>query len=79
MSGTGAGTSSRSIRAARNAERRLSRRSRYDRIDRKSDSLLRRSLGLFGAPIYHCTFCRLQFRDFHGLEPNGKAKAQAQA
>jgi predicted RNA-binding Zn-ribbon protein involved in translation (DUF1610 family) len=58
---------------------RLSRRSRYDRIDRKSDSLLRRSLGLFGAPIYHCTFCRLQFRDFHGLEPNGKAKAQAQA
>ena len=38
-----------------------------------------RDNGPFGAPIYHCTFCRLQFRDFHGLEPNGKAKAQAQA
>src|SRR5271165_5311403 len=55
---------------------RLSRRSKYDHIDRKSESFLRRALGLFGAPIYHCTFCRLQFRDYHSLDPGRKAKAQ---
>jgi len=55
---------------------RLSKRSKYDRIDRKSNSLLRRFLGLFGAPIYHCTFCRLQFRDIRGLDPNRPSKVQ---
>lgn len=56
---------------------RLSKRSRYDKIDRKSDSFLRRFIGIFGAPIYHCTFCRVQFRDFRGLNPNSKSKAHA--
>ena len=56
---------------------RVLKRSKYDRIDRKSESLFRNFLGLFGAPIYHCTFCRLQFRDFHGLDPNRKPRTQA--
>jgi len=53
---------------------RLSKLSKYDRIDRKSSSWFRKLLGLFGAPIYHCTFCRLQFRDFHNLDPNRPSK-----
>jgi hypothetical protein len=31
---------------------------------------LRRLLGLFGLPLYHCTFCRFQFRDWRKLHPN---------
>lgn len=58
---------------------RLSKLSKYDRIDRKSDSFLRRSLALFGAPIYHCTFCRLQFRDYRSLDPNRPSKVRASA
>jgi len=59
---------------------RLTKRSTWDRIDRKSDSLIRRALILFGAPIYHCTFCRLQFRDYHPLEAarsSNKARASS--
>jgi ribosomal protein S27AE len=58
---------------------RLSKRSKYDRIDRKSDSVVRRFLGIFGAPIYHCTFCRLQFRDYRRLDPKRRSKVQASA
>lgn len=56
---------------------RLTKRSTWDRIDRKSDSLIRRALILFGAPIYHCTFCRLQFRDYHHPEPARSNRARA--
>ncbi len=35
-----------------------------DRIDQMSPNPLRRILVLLGCPIYHCTFCRLQFRDW---------------
>jgi hypothetical protein len=52
---------------------RLTKLSKYDRIDRKSGSILRRFLGLFGAPIYHCTFCRLQFRDYRHPDPGRKS------
>jgi len=24
---------------------------------------------LIGSPLYHCTFCRYQFRDWRGLDP----------
>jgi predicted RNA-binding Zn-ribbon protein involved in translation (DUF1610 family) len=58
---------------------RLSKRSKYDRIDRKSKSVVRRFLGIFGAPIYHCTFCRLQFRDYHSLDPKRQSKVRASA
>ena len=53
---------------------RLSKLSKYDQIDRKNKSFLRRSLAIFGAPIYHCTFCRLQFRDCRHLDPNRLSK-----
>jgi hypothetical protein len=49
---------------------RLTKRAKFDLIDRQSKNLLRRILALFDAPIYHCTFCRLQFRDYRGLNPN---------
>jgi DNA-directed RNA polymerase subunit RPC12/RpoP len=55
---------------------RLSKLTKYDKIDRKSRSYLRRFLGMFGAPIYHCTFCRLQFRDYRGLDPKRRPKVQ---
>ena len=35
-----------------------------DKLDRMSPNPLRFLLGLFGAPLYHCTFCRMQFRDW---------------
>jgi hypothetical protein len=34
-----------------------------------SQNPLRRMLGLAGFPLYHCTFCRLQFRDWRGRDP----------
>lgn len=55
---------------------RLSKLRKYDKIDRISESVLRRSLALFGASIYHCTFCRLQFRDYRGLNPNRRHDVQ---
>jgi NAD-dependent SIR2 family protein deacetylase len=55
---------------------RLSKLSKYDRIDRKSGNIVRRLLVMFGAPIYHCTFCRLQFRDVRPLDPNRKPRVQ---
>ncbi len=58
---------------------RISKRTKYDKIDRKSKSLIRRFLGIFGAPIFHCTFCRLQFRDYRDLDPNRKPKVMPSA
>jgi hypothetical protein len=31
---------------------------------------------MLGAPIYHCSFCRLQFRDLHHLEPQRSSRVQ---
>lgn len=47
----------------------LVKRSKLDRVDRVSANPLRRVLGLFGFPLYHCTFCRYQFRDFRPRAP----------
>lgn len=49
---------------------RLSILSRRDHVDRRTRNPLRRMLGLFGRPLYHCTFCRFQFRDIRGLDPH---------
>lgn len=40
-----------------------------DKIDRMSSNAVRRLLFLLGFPIYHCTFCRYQFRDWRKLDP----------
>jgi hypothetical protein len=46
-------------------------RRKPDLIDRMSPNPLRRSLRLFGFPIYHCTFCRYQFRDWRKPDQDG--------
>ncbi len=55
---------------------RLSKLAKFDKIDRRSKSIIRGFLGLFGVTIYHCTFCRLQFRDYRDLNPERKSKVQ---
>lgn len=35
---------------------------------------LRRLLVVFGASIYHCTFCRVQFRVWRKLDPRRKLR-----
>jgi uncharacterized Zn finger protein len=49
--------------------RNLSRLAVRDRIDTMTQNPLRRLLFLFGYPIYHCTFCRYQFRDWRKRQP----------
>ena len=49
--------------------RRLTVHRKADKIDRMSSNPLRRLLRLFGFPIYHCTFCRYQFRDWRKMDP----------
>jgi DNA-directed RNA polymerase subunit RPC12/RpoP len=48
--------------------RNLSKLRSIDRVDRLNKNPLRLLLRLFGAPLYHCTFCRLQFWDFRSRE-----------
>jgi uncharacterized Zn finger protein len=55
---------------------RLSKLSKYDQIDRRTKNVYRRFLAIFGAPIYHCTFCRLQFRDVRKLDPDRPPKVR---
>lgn len=47
--------------------RDLSKLARRDWVDKMSRNPLRRLLGLVGFPLYHCTYCRLQFRDWRKL------------
>jgi DNA-directed RNA polymerase subunit RPC12/RpoP len=47
----------------------LSRLAAKDRIDSTSPNPFRRILKLLGCPLYHCTFCRMQFRDWRGRAP----------
>ncbi len=52
--------------------RDLSRLAVKDKIDRTSSNPIRRMLKLLGCPLYHCTFCRMQFRDWRKLAPNSR-------
>jgi DNA-directed RNA polymerase subunit RPC12/RpoP len=52
--------------------RELSRLQTKDLIDTVAANPLRRLLKLFGAPLYHCTFCRYQFRDWRERDPNAR-------
>ena len=40
---------------------------------------LRLLLGLLRAPLYHCTFCRLQFWDLRKRQPSGDKERVAGA
>ena len=51
--------------------RDLNRLSGKDRIDAVTKNPLRRVLKLLGCPLYHCTFCRFQFRDWRRRERDG--------
>ncbi len=62
---------SRYVECPRCGTRNLAKRSGRDRIDRMSPNPLRRALLFLGCPLYHCTFCRLQFRDWRGQQPKG--------
>ncbi|MCU1325234.1 MAG: hypothetical protein JWN34_604 [Bryobacterales bacterium] len=35
-----------------------------DRVDAMSRNPLRKLLAIFGCPLYHCIYCRYQFRDW---------------
>ncbi len=52
----------------------LSRLAQKDRIDGTSPNPFRRMLKLLGCPLYHCTFCRMQFRDWRKLGQNRAAR-----
>lgn len=49
--------------------RQLTILGKVDKIDRMSSNPLRRLLRLLAFPLYHCTFCRYQFRDWRKLHP----------
>jgi hypothetical protein len=53
----------------------LSKLKSIDRVDRLNKNPLRWLLGVLGAPLYHCTFCRLQFWDTRSREPAPKQNA----
>ncbi len=59
--------------------RDLTKLAKRDKLDRMHPNPLRRLLQVFHAPLYHCTFCRLQFRDWRGLAPNRKAASEKRA
>lgn len=48
--------------------RRVSRLSSRDHVDSFSSNPIRRILGLLGAPLYHCIYCRYQFHDWRKRE-----------
>jgi hypothetical protein len=54
--------------------RAISKLSKKDRVDPTTLNPLRRMLALFGAPLYHCTFCRVQFRDWRKADPGRKVR-----
>jgi Zn ribbon nucleic-acid-binding protein len=49
--------------------RDLTKLRKADKVDRVSSNLLRGALRFIGCPLYHCTFCRYQFRDWRPLAP----------
>ena len=57
--------------------RHLSKLRSIDRVDRLNKNPLRLLLGLLQAPLYHCTFCRLQFWDVRKRQPVRAKAARA--
>ena len=57
--------------------RDLHRLASRDRVDGISKNPFRRLLVLLGFPIYHCTFCRFQFRDWRKRESDERKKSTA--
>lgn len=51
----------------------LAIRGSFDKIDKISGNPFRRLL--LGFTIYHCTWCRYQFRDWRRLDPSHKSSA----
>src|SRR5437870_68662 len=51
------------------SRKNLSKLRSVDKVDRLNKNPLRLLLSIFGAPLYHCTFCRLQFWDVRSREP----------
>ena len=51
--------------------RNLSQLKSIDRVDRLNKNPLRLLLAIFRAPLYHCTFCRLQFWDLRKRAATG--------
>jgi len=52
--------------------RKLVRLNSRDHVDVMSANPFRRLLGLFGAPLYHCIYCRYQFRDWRKREADAR-------
>jgi len=46
---------------------RLTKLKSADHVDAMTHNPLRRLLRLLGCPLYHCAFCRFQFRDWRRL------------
>jgi hypothetical protein len=54
---------------------RLTRLATRDHIDGMYRSFLSFAQGIFGAGLYHCRYCRIQFYDMRGpLSPEAKDK-----
>jgi DNA-directed RNA polymerase subunit RPC12/RpoP len=59
--------------------RHLSKLRSVDKIDRLNRNPLRLLLAIVRAPLYHCTFCRLQFWDCRPREPQAEKARAARA
>jgi predicted Zn finger-like uncharacterized protein len=55
----------------------LSKFKNIDRIDRVNKNPFRLALSIVGAPLYHCTFCRLQFWDWRSRDPEAEKERAA--
>ncbi len=52
--------------------RTLSRIFSRDRVDKMTRNPIRWMLALVGAPLYHCIYCRYQFRDWRKRESDDR-------
>lgn len=57
--------------------RELNRLASRDHVDGITRNPFRRLLRLLGFPLYHCTFCRFQFRDWRKRESDSPKGSKA--
>jgi DNA-directed RNA polymerase subunit RPC12/RpoP len=57
----------------------IARLAKPDRVDRFSGSWLSRAPRFFGAPLYRCSPCRVQFYDWRQVRPDAPPAAQPAA